>query len=89
MRNGIQELAAVVLAPAQTRFAPSESQARAATAIPNAELNSTPTNEVRLWAGTRPGVMAQKRPPQGAPRADLVARSRTAGPTTAVSKHWS
>jgi hypothetical protein len=73
MENGVQELAAVVLEPAQTRLAPSASQALGATAISDTELNPTPTAEVRLWAGTRPGVMAQKRPPQRAPAVSVVA----------------
>ncbi|MBM3332416.1 hypothetical protein FJY68_11315 [candidate division WOR-3 bacterium] len=82
MENGVQELAAVVLEPAQTRFAPSVGQALGATAISDAELNSTPTAVVRLWAGTRPGVMAQKRPPQRAPAVNVMAlESRVADST--------
>jgi hypothetical protein len=105
MQNGIQELAAVVFEPAQTRCAASVYQARGATGIPDAELKSIPTAEVRLWAGTWPGVMAEKRPSLGAPRVDLVAeaassprrgavdakeaRLRAAGSTAAPGEQWS
>jgi hypothetical protein len=50
------------------------------TAIPNAELNPRPVDEMSAWAGTLPGVMAGKRPPQGSPRVDFACK--------AESSHW-
>lgn len=74
MRNGIHELVAVVLEPAQTRFAQSVNQTRGANAIPDAERSSPPTAEAYFWAGTMPGVMAAKRPPQRTPRVIALAQ---------------
>jgi hypothetical protein len=105
MQNGLQEPAAVVFEPAQARFAASVYQTHGATEIPDAELKSIPTAEVRLWAGTWPGVMAAKRPSPGATRVDPAAeaassprcgavdanqaRLRTAGSTAAPGEQWS
>ena len=71
MQNVIEQPVAVVLEPVQT-------------AIPNAELNQTPTTATSAWAGTWPGVMAGKRPPKGSPRVDVVAEAEPSHSGTAV-----
>lgn len=43
-----------------------------ATAMPIAEQSPTPVAPMSAWAGTLPGVMAGKRPPQGSPRLDIM-----------------
>jgi len=45
---------------------------KTATAMPITELNPTPVAAMSTWAGTLPGLMAGKRPPQGSPRLDIV-----------------